>query len=175
MTLQGTGRTYRPDHRELALSVYSSGMHDVWEQKVRHSGTVGSQPEGVAIMAPRGLRRIQKEVWTPTDRALEGRGLAVRFSDGDFDLMVVSIYCPVNTRDKTKQRLTEKLWIWVRQLRTYLKGRTRMIIGTDSNGHVGSVREWTRDIEDRRGGGTAAAGPGEGGGAEGGSDGRRYA
>ena len=38
-------------------------------------------------MAPRGMRRIQKEVWIPTDKRLEGRGLAVRFSDGDFDVV----------------------------------------------------------------------------------------
>ena len=103
-------------------------------------------------MAPIGMRRIQKEVWTPTDKSLEGRGLAVRFSDGDFDLMVVSLYCLVNTKDKAKLKITEKLWNWVRQLRTELRGRTRMIIGVDANGHVGSVREWTRDVEDRRGG-----------------------
>ena len=116
----------------------------------------GYQPEGCAVLAPRGMSRIVKGVYTPTHRDLEGRGLAVRFSRGLFDLVVVSMYCRLGDRDPQNRIKTERLWNWLRRVREQLPNRTVMIVGVDAHGHGGDVREWTsREWEGPRGGGSA--------------------
>ena len=66
--------------------------------------------------------------------------MAVHFSSGEYDVCVVSIYCPICNRDAENRRQTERIWDWCRSLRGQVGRRTAMFIGTDANGKVGSVR-----------------------------------
>ena len=140
VAMQGTGNTYDKGKGERRLQQRTIGEHDVWESRVAKRKGPGSQPEGVAIWAPRGWNRIARAVYVPSDVSMEGRAMAVRFHDGLMDVMIVSVYCHVGSRDVGLQRKTERIWQWCRQLRSKVPVRTQVIIGVDANGHVGSVR-----------------------------------
>ena len=142
VAMQGTARTYRGEEGERTTQLWSTEEHDVFEVRVQKKAR-GYQPEGCAVLAPKGMKSITKKVMTPSDKVLEGRGIAVRFSRGLFDLTIVSVYCPSGDRDPGNRKRTEKLWAWVRRVREVLPARTMMLVGVDANGHVGSVREWT--------------------------------
>ena len=51
-----------------------------------------------------------------------------------------SLYCHVCSLDGERRKETERLWQWVGQVRERLPERTKIVIGTDANGHVGSHR-----------------------------------
>ena len=138
--LQGTQRTYEPCKGERSIQKWNTDTHDIIEHRARKRGK-HSQPEGVLVMAPRGMTGIVKQILIPSAGELEGRGLAVRFSRGLYDVCVVTVYCPLGDRDPNNHKKTEKLWNWVCQVRSQIPRRTMMVVGTDSNGHVGSVTE----------------------------------
>ena len=96
-------------------------------------------------MAPKGMGNIVKQVMVPTDKSLEGRALAVWYSRRSFQLCVVSIYCPVGDRDRANSNRTEKLWQWAALIREKMPARVTMLVGTDANGHVGSIRTRTTE------------------------------
>ena len=147
--LQGTQRTYDLSRGEKALQQWTTGEHDVIEFKVIRKAQGGHRPEGVLMLFPRGVRHTLKKLMVPQDKALEGRGMAVWLQRGLWDVCFVTLYCPLGNREVENLRKTEKLWNWVAQVKAKLPPRTLFIIGTDANGHVGSVRE--RTIEARTG------------------------
>ena len=145
--MQGTQATYDVHHGERHLQYWSTDYHDVWEAKKQKRRGPGCQPEGVAVFAPKGMNKITKGIWTPKAKELEGRAIAVHFSSGEYDVCCLSLYCPVCSRDADNRRKTEKLWDWVRALRTKVGRRTTMIIGADANGKVGSVRKYSAAMQ----------------------------
>ena len=82
----------------------------IWESRVRHRPGAGAQPEGVLVMAPRGMEDCVKSVMVATGKGLEGRGIAVHFVQKAYDVLVVSLYCHVGNKEVEKQKYTEKLW-----------------------------------------------------------------
>ena len=146
--IQGTQRTYDPGRGEKGLQSYSTSFHDVYDSRVRKKGK-GGQPEGVMILGPKGSSKIVKKVMLPRDKDLEGRGLAVWYSRGLYDICMVSLYCPLGDRNPENQKKTEKLWNWLGMVRNSIPGRTRLVIGVDANGHVGSIRESTVEHDPR--------------------------
>ena len=115
--LQGTQRTYTPARSEKALMQWQTSTHDVWELKVSKRAGAGAQPEGVAIMAPKGFGSIARNVYAPQAKDMEGRILAVHFRNHLFDILVVSMYCHVGDRSVERQRKTERMYDWCRHLR----------------------------------------------------------
>ena len=105
----------------------------------------GPQLEGVLIMVPKGMYKIAKKIIIPTNKDIEGRGLMIWFSRGLYDLTLTTVYCPLCDRDPENHKKTERLWQWVARARSLVPGRTRHIMGTDSNGRVGSVRYYTTE------------------------------
>ena len=101
------------------------------------------QPEGVAIFAPRGMRRYSRAVYTPMQGDIRSRAIAVHFRSGEYDLCIVSLYCPICKKGGNNRNVTERLWDWVRGVRVQVGRSTTMIICTDAIGHVGSVRRRT--------------------------------
>ena len=148
VSMQGTMRTYDAAKRERSLQQLRVGTHDIWEARVSKK-KLGAQPEGVMVMAPKGMSSLAKGAYAPSEKGLEGRGLAVRFAQGQYDVMVMSLYCHVGSKEAAKIRMTEKLWNWARMVKSKLPGRTQLIIGVDANGHVGSTRRATRAVGGR--------------------------
>ena len=146
--VQGTQQTYDPSKGERGLQHRNTRYHDVYEARVRKKGK-GCQPEGVSILGPKGSNKIVRKVFTPRDRELEGRALAVWYSRGLFDICMITLYCPLGDRNPENQRNCEKLWNWVGMVKSKIPQRTRIILGTDANGHVGSVRETTVELDPR--------------------------
>ena len=94
--MQGTQATYDVAKGERALQQRTTEYHDVWEFKRKKRKGAGCQLEGVAIFAaPKGMNKITRGGWTPQKSELEGRAMAVHFSSGEYDVCVVSVYCPV--------------------------------------------------------------------------------
>ena len=141
VAMQGTQRTYHSNKDEKTLQQWCTDTHVIYEHKVQRRK--GPQSEGVLIMAPRGMETILKKVLLPSDKDLEGRAMAVWFSRGLYDICIVSVYCPLGDRDPVNHKKTEKLWHWVSSTRNSIPRRVYMVIGTDANGHVGSIREHT--------------------------------
>ena len=102
----------------MALDKKHTRMHDIWEIRVGKRMSAGVQPEGVAVMAPRGFGTVARNVYVPNDKAMEGRVMTVHFRSKLFDVMVVSMYCHVGDRAVERQRKTERLYDWCRQLHT---------------------------------------------------------
>ena len=146
VALQGTQGTYRPECGERALQQWSSDTHDVIEFKVQKKKKKGYSPEGVAVWAPKGMQRLVKRVMVPSAKELEGRGMAVWYSRGLFDLCIVSVYCPLGDRNPENKRRTERLWQWVGCVQSMLPARVCVVVGTDANGHIGSVRHRTVEL-----------------------------
>ena len=145
--LQGTQRTYSSDKGELPLQQFSTEYHDVIEYRVKKKAR-GGQPEGVMMLLPRGARKLVKRVMFPTDKTLEGRALAVWLDRGLFSVCLITLYCPTGGRqqDEASRKKAEQLWNWVGMVRQSIPSRTRFILGTDANGHVGSVRKYTSEF-----------------------------
>ena len=143
--MQGTQRQYDPSKGERTLSQWQTEYHGVIEAEVRKKNQGGPQPEGIFIMAPKGMFKISRKVLVPTNMELEGRGLMIWFSRGLYDLTLTTIYCPLGDRDVQNHRKTERLWQWVGRSRTLVPGRTRHIMGVDANSRVGSVRHYTTE------------------------------
>lgn len=99
-------------------------------------------------MAPKGARKIMKQVMIPTNKELEGRALAVWYSRGLFDMCIITVHCPLGDRDPNNHNKTKDIWHWVASVHNKLPRRTRIIIGTDANGHIGSTREYTSPVAD---------------------------
>ena len=59
---------------------------------------------------------------------------------------MITLYCPLGDRDDSNRKRTEQLWQWAGLVKTRLPPRTRIVIGVDSNGHVGDVRRYTADL-----------------------------
>ena len=96
-------------------------------------------------MVPKGMYKIARRVIVPTNKELEGRGIMIWFSRGLYDLNLTSIYCHLCDRDVQNHKKTEKLWQWAARARSLIPIRTRHIMGTDSNGRVGSIRHYTTE------------------------------
>ena len=106
--IQGTQLTYDPAKGERGLQQCTTTYHDVYESRTRRRGK-GCHPEGVMILGPRGSSKIVKKVMTPRGKDLEGRGIAVWYSRGLYDVCMVSMYCPLGDRNPENQRKCEKL------------------------------------------------------------------
>ena len=91
------------------------------------------------------MQRLVIRVMVPTAKDLEGRGLAVWYSRGLFDLCIISVYCPLAGRNPENKQRIQRLWQWVSCVQSMLPVRVCVIVGTDANGHVGSVRHRTVD------------------------------
>ena len=78
--LQGTSRAYDETKGEKTLQLWHTDTHDVFEAKVAKKTRGGPQPEGVMLMAPKGMHKIVKKVMVPTAKDIEGRAIAVWFS-----------------------------------------------------------------------------------------------
>ena len=120
--MQGTQRQYDPSKGERTLSQWQTEYHGVIEAEVRKKNQGGPQPEGIFIMAPKGMFKISRKVLVPTNMELEGRGLMIWFSRGLYDLTLTTIYCPLGDRDVQNHRKTERLWQWVGRSRESCTG-----------------------------------------------------
>ena len=63
--MQGTQATYEPTKGERSLQQWATAYHDVWEYKKQKRRGAGCQPEGVAVLAPKGMKEL---------RAAKGKG-----------------------------------------------------------------------------------------------------
>ena len=151
--LQGTSRTFDQTKGERSLSQWQTDDHDIVEAKVaKKLKARGPQPEGVLFMGPKGVMKLCRKIMVPNDPELQGRAIAVWIARGPFDICFVSMYCPLGDRDVQNQKRTEKLWNWMRMIKTIVPPRTMTIIGVDANGHVRSVRERTTECKYHDGG-----------------------
>ena len=73
--MQGTQRTYDPHLGEKSLTHWETDHHDIIEARVQKKKGLGSQPEGVLIMVPKGMLKIARRGSTPTNQEYEGKPL----------------------------------------------------------------------------------------------------
>ena len=75
------------------------------------------------------MQRLVKRVMVPTSKDLEGRGLAVWYSRGLFDLCIISVYCPLAGRNPENKQRIQRLWQWVSCVQSMLSVRVCVIVG----------------------------------------------
>ena len=85
-------------------------------------------------MIPNTVTHMVESVVTPTDTEIIGRAGYVRLKNEKTDTTIITIYCPIEGQNIEG---TEKLWYWVEECIIKLGNHSRIIIGTDANGHVG--------------------------------------
>ena len=82
---QGTQRTYDVSTGERSLQQWRTDTHEIYEARAPKNKQ-GHRPEGVLVMAPRGVAPIMQKVLVPRDKELEGRAMAVWFARDLYDI-----------------------------------------------------------------------------------------
>lgn len=78
-------------------------------------------------------------LWSPKERRLAGRVIAVRVRHEAIDLTIYSVYCPPNYR-KTREEYDYVMKKVVENI-AMLPGSTTPVMLMDGNAHVGRIRE----------------------------------
>ena len=78
-------------------------------------------------MAPRGMEECVKSVMVAAGKGLEGRGIAVHFVHKAYDILVVSLYCHVGSREVEKQKNTERKVLHLGQVSMKVSARQGFI------------------------------------------------